>query len=484
MDEQIRPGPEPVRAAVTGRRASRRTLLTTTAFIACLLSLALAPASALALGRPAPRAPEGTVMTAKPAFTWSKVAGAKRYEVRVVRGSKVLIKKTGLTGRRWTCPLQLPRDVKLTWAVRARSAGKAGAWSARTTFRVAASARALTSFSFERFSPAAVGVVREAYRSVSVTVPYGTAVEALVPTFSTTGVSVAVNGAPQTSGVSANDFTDPVVYRVTAENGATRDYQVTVRVAPNPAKAITAFSFEGLDPVVTGIVNEQRHIISAIVPYGTQVTSLVASFATSGERVEVGGVAQVSGLSPNDFTGSVTYKVTAEDGTAQDYVVTVYALGKSFQGGLIAAFFAPGDTGYVEGEVHGLVVAASDQSTGIGWSTVVDQMSGASGTGMGDGKANTDLITTQPGCTGGAAYLCQNLELNGYADWYLPSITELDTLYQHRSTIGGLPQVLYWSSTEYDATHAWYELMGSNGGWAAIAYTKERSLFVRAVRAF
>lgn len=53
-------------------------------------------------------------------------------------------------------------------------------------------------------------------------------------TFTTTGQSVSVASAPQTSGTTANDFTKPVSYVVTAEDATTATYTVTVSVAPDP----------------------------------------------------------------------------------------------------------------------------------------------------------------------------------------------------------------------------------------------------------
>lgn len=49
-------------------------------------------------------------------------------------------------------------------------------------------------------------------------------------TFTTTGISVTVGATPQVSGTTANDFTNPVVYTVTAADGSTQDYTVTVGV--------------------------------------------------------------------------------------------------------------------------------------------------------------------------------------------------------------------------------------------------------------
>ena len=58
--------------------------------------------------------------------------------------------------------------------------------------------------------------------SLALTVPFGTEVTALVPTIVHTGASVSpASGAAQ-------DFTSPVNYTVTAEDGSTQAYEVTV----------------------------------------------------------------------------------------------------------------------------------------------------------------------------------------------------------------------------------------------------------------
>ncbi|WP_208607618.1 S-layer homology domain-containing protein, partial [Paenibacillus pectinilyticus] len=112
-------------------------------------------------------------------------------------------------------------------------------------------------------------------------------------------------------------------YTVVAANNATQDYTVTVTVAANPAKAITAFGFAGLSPAVTGTVNESNKTIALTVPYGTNVTALVPTFTTTGASVKVGSTAQVSGTTPQNFTAPVTYTVVAANSTTQDYTVTV-----------------------------------------------------------------------------------------------------------------------------------------------------------------
>lgn len=84
-------------------------------------------------------------------------------------------------------------------------------------------------------------------------------------------------------------------------------------------KAITAFSLAG----AAGVVNEAAKTISVVVPSGTNVTALVATFTTTGVGVKVGAVAQTSGTTANNFTNPVTYTVTAGDCTTVNYTVTV-----------------------------------------------------------------------------------------------------------------------------------------------------------------
>ena len=164
---------------------------------------------------------------------------------------------------------------------------------------------------------------------ITATVPFGTNVGALVATFSTTGASVSVGGNPQTSGITANNFTTQVVYMVTAADGSMQQYTVSVAIAPSPAKDLTSFAFLSVDnsglpanviATITGTT------ITATVPLGTNVTGLVATFATTGASVSVNGALEASGITPNDFTAPVDYRVTAADGSTQDYTVTVTAM--------------------------------------------------------------------------------------------------------------------------------------------------------------
>jgi formylglycine-generating enzyme required for sulfatase activity/phage-related protein len=169
-------------------------------------------------------------------------------------------------------------------------------------------AKAITAFNFT--SPNVTGTVNESAKTVTLNVPYETVVTSLTPTIT---VSAGATVSPESG--TATNFTNPVTYTVTAENGDTQAYTVTVNKALNSAKAITAFKFTS--PNVTGTVNETEKTIAINVPYGTSVTSLTPTITYTGASVS-----PASGTATN-FTNPVTYTVTAADGSTQDYTVTV-----------------------------------------------------------------------------------------------------------------------------------------------------------------
>jgi hypothetical protein len=206
------------------------------------------------------------------------------------------------------------------------------------------SAKAITAFSFT--SPAATGIIDESAKTISVILPSGTNIgllNGLRAVFIATG-SVSVNNTVQMSGASPNDFTGPVVYTVTAEDSSTATYTVIVTIAPDDAKAITAFSFTS--PAATGIIDESAKTISMTVPSGTDVTHLVAIFLTTGASVKIGPTVQVSGATPNDFTAPVLYTVTAVDTTTATYTVTVTVASSSSKA--ITAFSLHGISGVID----------------------------------------------------------------------------------------------------------------------------------------
>lgn len=159
----------------------------------------------------------------------------------------------------------------------------------------------------------------------------------------------------------------------------------------------------------------------------------------------------------------------------------IIIIGDSYQGGILAYIFQSGDPGYVEGETHGLIAAASDQSTDAEWGCSGRTISGADGTALGTGAQNTTDILTD--CTEAdiAAKLCADYSNEGYDDWYLPSKDELNKLYLNQTAVGAFVSAEYWSSSEYSYRTAWEQYFGNGYQYN---YNKDDAYRVRAVRAF
>jgi hypothetical protein len=156
-------------------------------------------------------------------------------------------------------------------------------------------------------------------KDIEVTVPYDTNVTDLVATFTITGASVKIYLTEQISGETHNDFSYPVVYTVVGDDGSQQNYTVTVTVAPSSAKEIKTFSLG----TFAGTINEAGKSIAVIVPLGTNVTALIATFTITGESVSIGSTVQTNGQTPNDFTNPVGYTVKAADASTTTYTVTV-----------------------------------------------------------------------------------------------------------------------------------------------------------------
>ena len=147
---------------------------------------------------------------------------------------------------------------------------------------------------------------------------------------------------------------------------------------------------------------------------------------------------------------------------------------------------------------HGLVAAFSDVSMNAErveeWGCFgtdlpnVSNVTGSTpigpGAEIGDGFNNTNNILkdcpypSEPAALAARSY---------GPDWFLPSINELNQMYDNRATLEGVSGFLpfgnsyYWSSTEYDVNSAWGQSFG-NGSQGN--FDKSYRDNVRAVRAF
>jgi hypothetical protein len=153
-------------------------------------------------------------------------------------------------------------------------------------------------------------------------------------------------------------------------------------------------------------------------------------------------------------------------GNEQTFATIVLAIGTYHQGGKIFYFLQPGEANelysYDANVPHGLIAALTDQGDPNAfytnfWAslTCVPRTCGATGSAIGTGKANTDLMDGSTCISTYAVYYCVNYEHDNYTDWYMPSIYELIKLRLVKNIIGGFLSAWgswYWSSTECSNT--------------------------------
>jgi hypothetical protein len=126
-----------------------------------------------------------------------------------------------------------------------------------------------------------------------------------------------------------------VTYTVSARNGTAQPYTVTVIPKPSTAKEITAVSLPGagiIETVIGAAPNPDGYIpISITVSGQTDISALRPTITHTGASITPpGGTPQTA----KPFTDSVrhfgtpqVYRVTAEDGSFKDYVISVHISG-------------------------------------------------------------------------------------------------------------------------------------------------------------
>jgi len=140
---------------------------------------------------------------------------------------------------------------------------------------------------------------------------------------------------------------------------------------------------------------------------------------------------------------------------------------------------------------HGLVVAMSDIATSVEWGCYGDDLPNVpnvqifppvgQGAEIGHGFNNTNAILYD--CPNASAALAAR---SLGADWFLPSINELNQMYINKDdleSVSGFSPFsgYYWSSTEGDIFYAWTQYFSSGGQYGG---NKDGAGNVRAVRAF
>ncbi len=99
-------------------------------------------------------------------------------------------------------------------------------WFTQGERKVLSAAKDITYFEFAGMNPKAVGEIKG--NAITVVVPQTVELKNLIAVFThSPDASVKVGNTAQTSGATKNDFSNPVTYTVTAQDGTTRTYTVT-----------------------------------------------------------------------------------------------------------------------------------------------------------------------------------------------------------------------------------------------------------------
>ncbi|WP_374504899.1 hypothetical protein [Flavobacterium sp.] len=157
-------------------------------------------------------------------------------------------------------------------------------------------------------------------------------------------------------------------------------------------------------------------------------------------------------------------------------------LGDSYGGGTVIYLFQSGDSGYVAGQYHGIIIANDDAGySPWGCNGITTN---ATGTIVGTSTLNTtNIIASNCGTT--AAQLCVDYRGGGYTDWVLPSIDELNIVFTNRAYLpSSLSQYLYWSSSETSSAGAYRKDMRYANTGSFQSFGKTSNSHVRAVRYF
>jgi hypothetical protein len=182
------------------------------------------------------------------------------------------------------------------------------------------------------------------------------------------------------------------------------------------------------------------------------------------------------------------------------FTANAQEIGDIYQGGIVFYVDETGENG---------LVCASSNLTGVdGWNgfqwmdiTVSGnqyiQLNESTSNLVGTGASNSSIIISSQGIGADAASICSLLDLNGYDDWFLPSLNELWEINSNRELISntalenGGDQFdfgFYWSSSEVNLTDAWavnfVNIDDAPQGSFELSRGKMNGYLVRPVRAF
>lgn len=174
-----------------------------------------------------------------------------------------------------------------------------------------------TSFKFEAVNNPLLTVDVECditdTRFISGQLPDSADISNLVPTFTVAKGRVLVNGVPQISGQTAQNFAQPVEYRI-IDTGF--NIGITVTLTQNVILKMTSFTFlkeknPHLEKDYIGAINQDNSSITFVIPATEDISALIPTFEHEGDdTLDVTGSAFInSGVETFDFTSFKIFSV-------------------------------------------------------------------------------------------------------------------------------------------------------------------------------
>lgn len=157
-------------------------------------------------------------------------------------------------------------------------------------------------------------VINSAAGTIAINVPTGTSLNGVIP--QTVTLSPLATISPLAT--AAQNFSTPINYTVTAQNGTTKNWVVTVTQVSSSLKEITDFKLSN-SQLGTSSINSAAGTISLNMPIGSTLTGLVPVVFTISPNATV----SPSAATALDFSSPVVYTVTAQDNSTKTFTVTV-----------------------------------------------------------------------------------------------------------------------------------------------------------------
>lgn len=203
-----------------------------------------------------------------------------------------------------------------------------------------------------------------------------------------------------------------------------------------------------------------------------QIQNVQATLQTQISNIPVGINYQAgSGIS---ITGNIISTIGYQAGSGISIVGNVISanssaglyIGQFYQGGIIFWLDPTASPA-----VHGLVADVADKPGTYVWSNNTTSATNATldgaYQGRNSGTFNTARIIAAESAIGAsspAASICANSTVQGYTDWYLPSVQEFASMLTNQMAItqtaltrsgSALMKSNYWTSTEFSTSNAW-----------------------------